>query len=285
MTNNRGGFMSVNQILDQIKLHGWCVIPRVIPKNKVDIVRESIISTGLTHNEKVTVDDYGKPKNLSDKNLTIRNLINVNQSFAPYLADKRILGVAKKLFGPYIRMRTGKGFVEYPGTKGGGLHGDGPFNQNPPIRVFAPYQDATMQLTTVWMLSSFTKKNGGTRLVPGSHRSETNGTAVESLNSHPGEIQATGPAGSVVLFDSRLWHTNGPNNSDNPRVGMVMLYFPWWLSQDPSMPNGTATRTSLLEETGLQEHELKDGTALVPKSVYKKLPLDVKPLFRHWVAP
>ena len=24
---------------------------------------------------------------------------------------------------------------------------------------------------------------------------------------------------------------------------------------------------------------------LVPKNVYKKLPLDVKPLFRHWVAP
>lgn len=150
--------MSVNQILDQIKLHGWCVIPRVIPKNKVDIVRESIISTGLAHNEKTTFDEYGRPKNFSDKNLTIRNLINVNQSFAPYLADKRILGVAKKLFGPYIRMRTGKGFVEYPGTKGGGLHGDGPFNQNPPIRVFAPYQDAIMQLTTVWMLSSFTKK-------------------------------------------------------------------------------------------------------------------------------
>ena len=57
MTNSRGGFMSVNQILDQIKLHGWCIIPRVIPKNKIDIVRESIISTGLAHNEKATFDE------------------------------------------------------------------------------------------------------------------------------------------------------------------------------------------------------------------------------------
>ena len=35
----------------------------------------------------------------------------------------------------------------------------------------APYPDAVMHLTTLWMLSPFSAKNGGTLILPGSHRS------------------------------------------------------------------------------------------------------------------
>ncbi len=85
------------------------------------------------------------------------------------------------------------------------------------------------------------------------HRAPTNRTAGLDLPiPHPGETQVTGAAGSVLLFDNRLWHTGGANRSDGPRVGMINVYFPWWLCQDQNMPRGNDARERLKEETGLR---------------------------------
>ncbi len=268
--------LTVDEVLFQLRVHGWCVLEGVIPEEEVEGVRESVVATAAEQ-VRGEVDERKKVA------INIRNIINVNQSFAPYLADERILGPARAIFGPYIRMRSGKGFVEYPGTQRSSLHADGPFIQSQPVCVTAPYQDATLQLTTVWMLSDFTQENGGTILVPGSHRSNTNRTAgIDFPIPYPGEVQVVGKAGSVLLFDNRLWHTGGANCSRAPRVGFLCLYFPWWLCQDQNRPPGTPERARLIEETGLGDKELGPATELVPVEVYEALPEDVKPLLRHW---
>ncbi len=66
----------------------------------------------------------------------------------------------------------------------------------------------------------------------------------------------TGAAGSVLVFTNRLWHTGGVNRSDGPRVGMINVYFPWWLCQDQNMPRGNDARERLKEETGLRARAL-----------------------------
>ena len=266
--------MTVEETLFHLKLHGWCLIENVIPAAEVNGVRQSIEATAA---------DYARP---DADSINIPDVLNVNQSFAPYLAHEAILGPLRALWGPYVRMRTAKGFVSKPGCQGGSLHADGPYIQSAPMRMDAPYQDFIAKVTAVWMLSPFTQENGGTLLVPGSHRADNNRTGGLDLPvPHPGQIQATGPAGSVVLFDARTWHGSGSNNSDEDRVGLVMAYFPWWLAQDPSMPPDTPERQRLTEETGLSDEELGAGTALLPTEVYRALPEDVKPLLRHWVRP
>jgi ectoine hydroxylase-related dioxygenase (phytanoyl-CoA dioxygenase family) len=35
--------------------------------------------------------------------------------------------------------------------------------------------------------------------------------------AHPGEVQITGHAGTVVIFNSHLWHGGTQNRSDRPR--------------------------------------------------------------------
>jgi ectoine hydroxylase-related dioxygenase (phytanoyl-CoA dioxygenase family) len=34
-------------------------------------------------------------------------------------------------------------------------------------------------------------------------------------------VAASGPAGTAFVFDRRLWHGAGPNNSDRPRRGIT----------------------------------------------------------------
>ena len=91
-------------------------------------------------------------------------------------------------------------------------------------------------------------------------------------------MQATGDAGSVLMFDSRLWHATATNRSDKPRIGMPVRYAPWWLNLDVLRP-GSDERSRMVDEVGARESEV----TLLPKDVFEGLPEDVKPLYRHWL--
>jgi ectoine hydroxylase-related dioxygenase (phytanoyl-CoA dioxygenase family) len=52
-----------------------------------------------------------------------------------------------------------------------------------------------------------------------------------------GEIQIEAEAGSVLIQDSRLWHSAPVNLSDHKRVAVVNRWCPWWLSVDDYAPN------------------------------------------------
>lgn len=88
-----------------------------------------------------------------------------------------------------------------------------------------------MHLSTIWMLTPFGTDNGGTFVVPGSHRAGCNPaagnmTTVDQDAPYPTEMQVTGDAGSVMVYDSRLWHAVAPNRADQPRVALSVRYGP-----------------------------------------------------------
>ena len=88
--------MTVEETLFQLKLHGWCLIENVIPAAEVNGVRQSIEATAA---------EYARP---DADDINIPDVLNVNQSFAPYLAHAAILEPLRALWGPYVRMRTAK---------------------------------------------------------------------------------------------------------------------------------------------------------------------------------
>lgn len=97
-----------------------------------------------------------------------------------------------------------------PGFGAQGLHADA----RPRLRG-----EASSVLTALWMLDDFTRENGATRVVPGSHR--LLGAVPKSFAQpgarHPDELVVTGRAGSVLLLNGHLWHAGGPNESSGPR--------------------------------------------------------------------
>ena len=68
------------------------------------------------------------------------------------------------------------------------------------------------------MLTPFAAETGGTFVVPGSHRWPRNPAAgdmseMDQDAPYPTECQIEGPAGSVLMYDSRLWHAVASNQS------------------------------------------------------------------------
>jgi ectoine hydroxylase-related dioxygenase (phytanoyl-CoA dioxygenase family) len=63
-------------------------------------------------------------------------------------------------------------------------------------------------VNTLFCLDDFTEDNGATRIVPGSHIAER-GLAPDNIYTTKGTVAAVVPAGSAIIFESRLWHGAG----------------------------------------------------------------------------
>ncbi len=95
---------------------------------------------------------------------------------------------------------------------------------------------ATM-VTTLWALSEFTKDNGATRLIPGSHRRPEGAPRPEDEEA---VMMAEMPAGSVLVLHGSTWHGGGPNTtSDVERYGLSIQYVAGWCRQQQNLMLGT----------------------------------------------
>jgi ectoine hydroxylase-related dioxygenase (phytanoyl-CoA dioxygenase family) len=83
------------------------------------------------------------------------------------------------------------------------------------------------QLNMIWAVTDFTKENGATRVVPGSHLWE------DGRGAHEEEITyAEMKAGSVILYTGSVIHSGGANVSGADRVGINITYSLGWLRQE-----------------------------------------------------
>ena len=149
--------MSIEQTVTRVREDGWAVVRGIIPGDDVTGVSESVLAT-------VQEADSGPPE---WKRRVEGSFFTVNQSLAPYVSDRRIVGVAEALWGRHVKITVTTPVVRYPRSKPQGWHSDWPFNQKHAAIVEAPYPDTPMLLTVIFMLSPFTEENGGTWLVPG----------------------------------------------------------------------------------------------------------------------
>ena len=77
-------------------------------------------------------------------------------------------------------------------------------------------------MNTVWMLDDFSAENGGTRVVPGSHKSGLEAPPEGFCVRHVHQSHA--PAGSVLVFNGQCWHGGGANRSQRLRHALFGHY-------------------------------------------------------------
>ena len=136
----------------------------------------------------------------------------------------------------------------------------------------------------MWMLSRFTRGNGGTFVIPGSHQRHNaprQGTDFDPETVYEGETQLEGEPGDVGVFDARTWHAIAPNVSNEERIAVIVRYAPWWVNLAPLRP-GSRDRKQIVEDRGGSDIDPK--VEPVSASVDERLPEDVKPLVYHMVV-
>ena len=91
-----------------------------------------------------------------------------------------------------------------------------------------PRPAPTHIVVAMWALTDFTEENGGTHVVPGTHRAESRPRKGDA----PETVQVEMPAGSILFYDGSLWHGGGENRSDADRIGINITYTLGWLRQE-----------------------------------------------------
>jgi ectoine hydroxylase-related dioxygenase (phytanoyl-CoA dioxygenase family) len=79
--------------------------------------------------------------------------------------------------------------------------------------------DRQILANAFWVLDDLARDNGGTRVVPGSHRwvRAPRGAIAQPSGAHPEERYLEASAGDVIVFTGHLWHSGSLNESGRRR--------------------------------------------------------------------
>jgi len=109
-----------------------------------------------------------------------------------------------------------------------------------------------LSLNTFIAIDDFTIENGGTYVVPGTHNfiEKPSDEFIEQ-----NKIQITCPKGSVIFFDSTLWHAGGFNTSNKVRRAINMQWTKPFIKQQldyPVIMDGLVNKeTKLAQKLGM----------------------------------
>ena len=121
----------------------------------------------------------------------------------------------------HYQLHVGTALVVGPGAREQLLH-----REEDPFDYF-PVPRPNMIMASMFAISDFTADNGGTLLVPGSHKWQADRVA------NPDEIvPAEMKAGSVLFWLGGTLHGAGSNITDTWRKGVILTYSLGWLRQE-----------------------------------------------------
>lgn len=140
----------------------------------------------------------------------LANLPNKGEVFDILYTHPKLLAAVTHVLGPEVKLSSLNYRAARPGKGLQKLHVDWKEAVGPgEFKV----------CNSIWLLDDFSVANGATRLVPRSHLSgNVPGDVMEDPEAtHPDEIILEAPAGTVVIFNSHLWHGGTTNNTNQSR--------------------------------------------------------------------
>ena len=135
---------------------------------------------------------------------------------AEAVLDPRLVALAEFSVGRGFLLSQVAASVRGKGSPVIGLHADN--NWLP-----APFQEQNRLLTACWACDDYSEPGGSTLIIPGSNKQKRhpNDEEIEALD---GAVAIECPAGSVVLWDGNIWHSNYPRNLEAERVVCHITY-------------------------------------------------------------
>lgn len=149
--------------------------------------------------------------------LRLCDLVNKGEVFDEIYTHPRVLPLVEHLLGSDFKLSSLN--VRSP-RKGGpmqGMHVDFPFAVRPG-RFYA--------CNALFVLDDMGPANGGTRVIPGTHRSGKmpQDAMPDTRRDHPDQIIVEAKAGDVLLVNGHVWHGGTVNSSGASRT-LMQCYF------------------------------------------------------------
>ena len=239
---------------------GYCLIDRVLDAQQVDAIRRRLEEQATAEQELgIAYEDAGVTE--SGINQRVWFLINKGRVFRDLLSEPQIRELVQHILGEQYILSSFTANIAKPGGTIG-VHVDQWWFPPPVARdmnyirpgsmtksLFRDRQfheagsDSTAMIApavvcnAMWMISDFTADNGATLVVPGSHL----WGRLPHTTDNPDIplVPVVGVAGTVAVFEGRIWHSTGANVSDTARLGVLSYFCGGQFRQQENLTMGT----------------------------------------------
>lgn len=197
-------------VLGSLKCLGYAVVTDVVPDSKLPEIRAAMYRVDSVIRNIVGLERLARAGEMG----VLRLMMKHDPIFLSLLEIPEMLAVVDNTVSSTAILHLQNGFIlrsfearETPKVFQNELHMD--FK-----RLLNGYVASVNALLTV---SEFTRENGGTVVVPGSHQ-RIEAPSDEFMEAATVPVEC--PAGSLIVFDSTLWHAAGANTSGRDRLGI-----------------------------------------------------------------
>jgi ectoine hydroxylase-related dioxygenase (phytanoyl-CoA dioxygenase family) len=226
--------------LENIAIRGYTIIKDVLNQEELTFARNT-----LDRLYKVQINEVGNEELLSqinDTNNVRAPLVYEDFFLHKVAANEKVLDLVKGILGDYFILMLQNGVFNMP------------YIGNKP-NAYAHHRDLNYQhfvssrplaISALFCIDDFNSNTGGTIVIPYTHKFERC-PSLEYISEN--EIQITSKPGSVIVFDSMMYHRSGTNTSNIIRRGINNMYVAPFIKQQisfPKMLNGRFSENEFL---------------------------------------
>lgn len=168
---------------------------------------------------------------MDDTNQRVWGLLSRGRAFVELAEHPTALRLLRSVVGQRILLSGISANITFSGGGESYLHADQSYMPEP--------WSGPQGCNAIWPIDEFTEANGGTVVIPGSHK--WNRAPGKDDQSAEG-VALAAPAGTLVVMEGRIWHKTGSNRTGGQRRAGIFgwyttpIYRPqenWHLSLNP----------------------------------------------------
>jgi ectoine hydroxylase-related dioxygenase (phytanoyl-CoA dioxygenase family) len=214
--------------VERVVLEGYTIVNDAIDVTLLDALQADLAR--IEREERVAAGD-----NIFEGFRTVRiyNLLARGTVYESIPAHDSVLPIVEQVLDSGCLVSSLSSIAIDPGEVAQPIHAD---DQLIPL----PRPHVPIVCNTMWAITDFTKENGATRLVPGSHALD----CAPTFGEMPETMAAEMKRGSVLVYNGSLWHGGGANGSNARRIGIAMNYCAGWVRQQENQLLGIPLETA-----------------------------------------
>ena len=218
---------------EEVRELGYTVMPGVLGPSELDETRRRIDATYERQ-----VEEFGGVERLeliNDADI-VRCPLEYDDHFVEMALVPAVAEVVERLLGNYVVLHAQNAIVNRPKDDDYFQHA---WHRDLQYRHFT--SSRPIGISALFCIDDFSAATGGTALLPHSHRRE-DFPSEEFVERHA--VLAEAEAGSVLVFDSMLYHRAGNNTSGRIRRALNNIFTLPLIQQQISLPDALGGRFS-----------------------------------------
>jgi ectoine hydroxylase-related dioxygenase (phytanoyl-CoA dioxygenase family) len=214
-----------DRMAEEVQLQGYSVCTNVLSEAELALCREKLDAVYALQEQ-----EFGREHLAAINELNVARALCVYDEFflRTLAANPKVLAFAARMLGSYFVLHLQNGIINRPGE----AHHQSSWHRDLPYQNFV--SSKPLSLNALFCIDPYTIETGCTWVVPFSHRNEYV-PSDEYIEKNKQPLIA--PAGSVVFFDSMLFHAAGYNSSSIIRRAINNVYVAGIIRQQIDLPS------------------------------------------------